>query len=75
MNDPTGKIREGDRKPFPNLGAPAIPCGLVARSVFNDTYELYKIAENGVHVKIDIAQNDIAWTSDAQLNYANIRKD
>ena len=55
MNDPTGKIREGDRKPFNNLGAPAIPCGLVARSVFNDTYELYKIAENGVHVKIDIA--------------------
>ena len=27
---------------------PATPCGLVAKSFFNDTFELYKLNDDGV---------------------------
>ena len=27
---------------YDNLELPAIPCGLIAKSFFNDTFELYK---------------------------------
>ena len=40
--------------------APANPCGLIAKSVFNDTYAL--ISPSNVPVVID--ESDIAWTSD-----------
>ena len=38
---------------------PANPCGLVARSFFNDTYKLFLEAE-----QIDIDEKGIAWKSD-----------
>jgi hypothetical protein len=55
--------------------APAIPCGLVAKSVFNDTYTL-KLktspdAKDGK--KIDIDQNNIAWSSDVAYKFNNIQ--
>ena len=53
--DPTGKIKEGDRKPFKDYGAPAIPCGLIARAMFNDTFQFFKVEVDGVHTEIDIA--------------------
>ncbi|CAG9318710.1 unnamed protein product [Blepharisma stoltei] len=39
----------------------ANPCGLVAKSVFNDTYALY-YSENTT--RINISEKDIAWKSD-----------
>lgn len=50
-------------------GDAANPCGLTARSVFNDTYTLYDINEN----KIDIKETGIAWESD--LDYKFIAPD
>lgn len=44
---------------------PAIPCGLVAKSFFNDTFEFYRVGENGQpDVKIEINNKNIAWSSD-----------
>ena len=36
---------------------PAIPCGLVAKSFFNDKYKIFK--QNGEQVTID--EKNIAW--------------
>jgi len=47
---------------------PAIPCGLVAKSFFNDTYTL--IGPNG---KVDILETNIAWESDKQYKFRNIQ--
>jgi len=61
-----------------NLDQPAIPCGLIAKSFFNDTFELFKCHEDDcdtkpeLRIKIAIAQNDIAWTSDVQDKFKNI---
>jgi hypothetical protein len=46
---------------------PAIPCGLVAKSVFNDTFEL-KMGST----KIPIVETGIAWSSDVEYKFNNI---
>ena len=55
---------------------PAIPCGLVAKSVFNDTYTLWKIKDEKdeviTPVQIDILESNIAWSSDIEYKFANI---
>ena len=53
--------------------APAIPCGLIARSIFNDTYKLFKRGEDGQDdVQIPINEKGIAWGTDVSMNYKNI---
>jgi len=56
---------------------PAIPCGLVAKSFFNDTFALYKKNPNGVSEKDDtlitIKEDQIAWTSDKQYKFENLK--
>lgn len=42
--------------------APANPCGLIAKSVFNDAYELY--ADNALTNRITINEKGIAWPDD-----------
>lgn len=44
---------------------PAMPCGLVAKSFFNDTYELR--SESGKNINID--SNGIAWESDKEYKF------
>lgn len=46
---------------------PAVPCGLVAKSFFNDTYTLIK--PDGEPAKI--VQTNIAWESDRQYKFKN----
>lgn len=54
--------------------SPAIPCGLVAKSYFNDTFELFKVGGNNKpDVKIDIIEKNIAWSSDIQYKFANVK--
>lgn len=44
------------------------PCGLIARSMFNDTFDLFTI---GQKEHIDIFENDIASEIDIQKNFKN----
>lgn len=66
------KVGEAD------LELPAIPCGLIAKSFFNDTFELYKCHEDDCFTNIDLRKrivihsNDIAWTSDINDKFKNI---
>lgn len=48
---------------------PAIPCGLVAKSVFNDSFILRKEDDT----KIEINEQNIAWSSDVQYKFKNIQ--
>lgn len=47
---------------------PAIPCGLVAKSFFNDTYTL-RLGDK----VINITDKNIAWSSDVAYKYKNIK--
>lgn len=49
------------------LDQPAIPCGLVAKSVFNDEYKLADSEGNS----IDINSTDISWNSDRDYKFKN----
>ena len=48
----------------------AIPCGLIAKSFFNDNYTLYKNSISDENL-IDIDQTDIAWQADKDIKYKN----
>jgi hypothetical protein len=47
-------------------GAPIVPCGLVAWSLFNDTYT---VMINGETVEVN--KKDIAWKSDKNHKFGN----
>lgn len=53
-----------------NDDKPAIPCGLVAKSVFNDTFRLKKEGEVDW---IPINEKGIAWASDVYYKFKNIQ--
>jgi len=57
---------------------PAIPCGLVAKSFFNDTYELHKCTDDACTkwdaAKIPIKETEIAWASDKSYKFKNIEE-
>jgi len=62
----SGKALKGDQ--------PAIPCGLVAKSLFNDTFELHKeLKETDTTENITISIDNIAWTSDLDYKFNNIK--
>ena len=52
---------------------PAYPCGLVAKSFFNDTYVLFSLDNNGNRLQpaVTINETDIAWESDVQYKFRN----
>ena len=65
---------------------PAIPCGLVAKSFFNDTYALRSCNANDVNCQvnsktesqgsiIDISESGIAWESDVKFKFKNIKEE
>ena len=51
----------------------AYPCGLVAKSYFNDTFILSKDKTAGDNVIID--DSDIAWKSDREFKFKNMDGD
>ena len=57
-------------KPFTESEAtkfPANPCGLVAKSLFNDTFDMEKSG-----TKIPMDETGIAWESDIQYKFKNL---
>ncbi|KAI3727870.1 hypothetical protein L6452_16491 [Arctium lappa] len=70
LRDPGFADETRDCKPEDNLhgdeNEPIIPCGLVAWSLFNDTYILSK----GNKV-LDINKKDIAWKSDTEIKFGS----
>jgi len=56
-----------DGKTFLIDSNPAVPCGLIAKSWFNDTYSIQDI--NGANIPIN--SDNIAWPSDTNGRYAN----
>lgn len=63
------------KSPYTKLAGddPAIPCGLVAKSTFNDTFKLYKKGSSG-RTQVEIEEKGIAWASDLQYKFKNIDK-
>jgi len=48
------------------------PCGLIANSMFNDTFTLYKVSKIGeIQAKINTTTKDIAWPSDHGYKFRN----
>ncbi|CAD8176348.1 unnamed protein product [Paramecium pentaurelia] len=47
--------------------APAIPCGLIAQSLFNDTFDISYQVSNGTVYKVEASNQGIAWPTDLEL--------
>ena len=51
----------------------AIPCGLIAKSYFNDNFKNWKYKDKfGELLDINVNEKDIAWKADKELKYKNI---
>ena len=59
--------------------APTYPCGLVAKSLFNDTLELFEInPETGARFSdkpIVVVEEKIAWPTDVKYKFHNLDRD
>lgn len=51
--------------------AVAYPCGLIAKSLFDDAYNLTSANDPFVLSPIPMAYNNIAWKSDVEYKYKN----
>ena len=52
----------------------AIPCGLIAKSFFDDDYALYKNNGDSEENRIEIDEKDIAWQADKDIKYKNTKE-
>ena len=50
-----------------DLNKPAIPCGVIAKSYFNDTFSLFNLSG-----EVKINETGIAWTTDVKTKYLNL---
>lgn len=50
---------------------PIAPCGAIANSMFNDTFELFYTDPNGTKVQIPLANTGIAWFTDKYVKFKN----
>jgi len=54
-----------------NLSLSYLPCGLIARSLFNDTFVMFQHAKNGSAVPVSLRKEGIAWSSDKTKRFHN----
>ena len=53
----------------------AIPCGLIAKSFFDDKFSDWKIIDKfGESTPLNVNEKDIAWKADKELKYKNVDK-
>nr|AAI52182.1 Zgc:91908 [Danio rerio] len=55
---------------YDNQNRPIVPCGAIANSMFNDTFELYQII-NGTKNLVPLDGKGIAWWTDYNIKYRN----
>lgn len=73
--DELGNFTTVGGKPLPP-GSPANPCGLVAKSFFNDTFQLFSgTAKSDAEATLNISINEtgIAWDSDKEYKFKNMQ--
>ena len=68
-NSDIDRVYAFDGKTLLNKYDIAIPCGLIAKSVFNDTYKMAR--DTAFHNDIMINSDDIAWQSDRDYKFKN----
>lgn len=68
-----------DQPGYPKLNGedPAVPCGLVAKSLFNDTFKLCNANKGDCNTltadnSVNIDETGIAWTSDLNYKFENL---
>lgn len=56
-----------------NPALPVVPCGLIAWSFFNDTYNL-SVSTTGKppYVPLPLDSSDISWPSDRNVKFGNV---
>ncbi|KAF4084091.1 hypothetical protein AMELA_G00124760 [Ameiurus melas] len=54
-----------------NNNMPIAPCGAIANSLFNDTFELYYVQDNGNKTGIPLVKKGIAWWTDKYVKFRN----
>ncbi|TRY95095.1 hypothetical protein DNTS_016336 [Danionella cerebrum] len=55
---------------YDSQNKPIVPCGAIANSFFNDTFELYQII-NGTKKLVPLDGKGIAWWTDYNIKYRN----
>lgn len=55
---------------YDSQNTPIVPCGAIANSMFNDTFELYQII-NGTKNLVPLDGKGIAWWTDYNIKYRN----
>jgi len=70
-NAQMGKTVSFDGTTTLNASDVAIPCGLIAKSLFTDTYQLYSGNAVNAANNITINSNGIAWPSDVENKFKN----
>lgn len=68
-----GLTQSFNKKPL-SASAPANPCGLVAKSFFNDTFNIYN-GTNKTSSLVSMNENGIAWDSDKEYKFKNMDGD
>lgn len=66
----TGRKKFVDKYTTYNGSMSAHPCGLVAKSLFNDTYSLFNTTGGALN-RVSINESNIAWESDVKYKFKN----
>ena len=72
VNQLTGQTDSAlsDCKPFATSEGKSIaPCGAIANSLFNDTFELQLLSSSGAELKVPLVRTGIAWPSDKKHKF------
>ncbi|XP_013919628.1 PREDICTED: cell cycle control protein 50B-like [Thamnophis sirtalis] len=56
---------------YNSQGVPIAPCGSVANSLFNDTFELFYQLPNGSLANVTLDKRGIAWWTDTNVKFQN----